>query len=130
MPESLYRPKNKCAVCDYRDVDENRSVCDHCTAPAVEDFSRDYRDGKRYLADLFKLAAPQCEPSDKLMNLVSQIDNYIAGQRDDLTEARRVVTLLHDATILLRNAIVAGDPTGLQLAYKASTTLLDGCSPF
>jgi hypothetical protein len=36
--------------------------------------------GKNYLRNLFNFVAPQCIPGDSLVDLVMQIDNYIAGR--------------------------------------------------
>jgi len=37
-----------------------------------------------YAAHLFKLVAPQCEPLPYLLGVLTQLDNYIAGLREDL----------------------------------------------
>ncbi len=44
---------------------------------------RDYERGVRSLAKLLKTVAPHVEPIDSLEGMVSQIDNYIAGLRND-----------------------------------------------
>jgi len=40
--------------------------------------------GRTYLIRLFKMVAPECEPLDDLSGLVSQLDNYVAGQNQKI----------------------------------------------
>jgi hypothetical protein len=44
----------------------------------------------QYLTTVFKAAAPQCEPFGRLLNLCTQIDNLIAGQRIEIERLRVV----------------------------------------
>lgn len=41
-----------------------------------------------YLSRLFKICAPQCTPLPTLMGLCTQIDNLIAGYREELSFAK------------------------------------------
>ena len=48
----------------------------------------DYEDGSRDLRDLLKLVAPQIEPLDSLSGMVSQINNFIAGHKEEIARLR------------------------------------------
>lgn len=53
---------------------EQKSSCPNCAA-----LEKRLAEAHGYLSRLFKSVAPQCEPSEKLIFLCTQIDNYIAG---------------------------------------------------
>jgi hypothetical protein len=73
------------------------------------------------LTTVFKAAAPQCEPFGRLLNLCTQIDNLIAGQRIEIerlrvvAEAARRVNVEYEKDFpmrsvpLLRKALAALD---------------------
>ncbi|MFA5024992.1 MAG: hypothetical protein WC503_00595 [Candidatus Shapirobacteria bacterium] len=48
----------------------------------------DRKTAKIYLTELFLTVAPQCTPGDSLVDLVAQIDNYIAGQNDKIKKLK------------------------------------------
>ena len=58
--------------------------------PRVEPVARERTKGEdaayQYLAHLFAICAPQCEPLPDLMGLCTQIDNLIVGYRIKLGE--------------------------------------------
>ena|GEM_PF-3657902 len=60
----------------------------------------------------------------------ARIEAAVEGSRYKaaLHAERQNVRLLHDATLILRRAILTGDPTGSQDAYREATRLIDRVS--
>ncbi len=50
---------------------------------ARQSLRKENEKGKEYLTRLLTSVAPQCEPTSDLSGLISQIDNYIVGQRKE-----------------------------------------------
>lgn len=50
------------------------------------------------MRDLFAIVAPQCQPMESLSGLVSQINNYIAGLREENERLERTLRFIDQRT--------------------------------
>jgi hypothetical protein len=71
-----------CPHCEDWCLDCVKSMHDELTAAAKR--VEELEGAMGYLSRLFKAHAPQCEPMDYPGGLVSQIDNCMAGMRDEI----------------------------------------------
>lgn len=68
----------------------------------LRDHANELANATGYLSRLFSTIAPQCRPSDDLLVLCTQIDNYIAGRLkeiDRLTQEKTQAELIRDRNV-------------------------------
>lgn len=70
-------------------AEAKRLLATRVEASRVDELAGELREAKNYLSRLLKSHAPQCKPFESICFICSQIDNCMAGMRDELAAARR-----------------------------------------